>query len=75
MCFNISRLAYSTVFLAQNRGHVCNFHSPKKKTFIVLPSAHVYIHPKVILIILFMTPTCSGVIEFTMFLILRILKM
>ena len=62
---------YFLVILRQFTWHVCNFHSPKKKPFIVLPSAHVYIHHKVIFIILFMIPTCSGVIEITMFLITR----
>ena len=41
--------------------HVLNFYAPIKKSLVLLLSTHVYTHPKVIYIILFMTPTCSGV--------------
>ena len=36
-----------------------------------MTSSHVYIHPKVIFNILLMYLTCLGVIEITMFLIIR----
>ena len=51
--------------------HVLNFYAPIKKSLVLLLSAHVYIHPKVIFIVLFMTPTCSGVLEIPMILITR----
>ena len=69
----LSRMHAYLVIFGQFRRHVYNFFASINSSFIVPVCAHVYIHPKLIFDIFFIPPSCAGVIEIYMFLIIRLL--
>ena len=67
----LSRMHAYLVIFGQFRRHVYNFFVSINSSFIVPVCTHVYIHPKLIFDIFFVSPTCVDVIEITMFLIIH----